>query len=192
MPSSTRGARPVPHRDAFERINFLYQAAHAALSLPQPDFSLCRHYVRALRLVVRRLVLRLDPNIKRSLCRRCDILLVPGLTCTVRSRANRFTHMVVLCSECGTLKRYPVRDGYKLAVERAKAAAAAATVSAEEPPVEAKPAAVAAVASAEEPPAEARPAAAAAAAAAAVAATTATVVVVAVAGEKKDKGKYNG
>lgn len=191
MPSSTRGARPVPHRDAFERINFLYQAAHAALSLPQPDFSLCRHYVRALRLVVRRLVLRLDPNIKRSLCRRCDILLVPGLTCTVRSRANRFTHMVVLCSECGTLKRYPVRDGYKLAVERAKAAAAAAaTVSAEETtPVEAKPAAVAAVASAEEPPAEARPAAAAAAA---VAATAATVVVVAVAGEKKDKGKYNG
>eukprot|EP00123_Amoebidium_parasiticum_P000739 comp11626_c0_seq1/m.6131 comp11626_c0_seq1/g.6131 ORF comp11626_c0_seq1/g.6131 comp11626_c0_seq1/m.6131 type:complete len:376 (-) comp11626_c0_seq1:615-1742(-) len=111
----------VPNREAYERMNYLYQAAHYALSSTQPpNVQLARHYCTTLKNIAKRLVLRLDPNIKRSICKRCNCLLVPGLTSTVRLQSHRETHTVVTCKECGYVRRYNMREGHVLWTEREK------------------------------------------------------------------------
>ena len=59
--------------------------------------------------------IRLSPAIKRSLCKRCDALLVSGSDSTSRlenkSRGGKKPWadvLVVTCNSCGTVKRFPV------------------------------------------------------------------------------------
>lgn len=40
------------------------------------------------------------------MCKRCCVLLIPGVTCIVRTRKKREKHSVVTCLECGTVRRY--------------------------------------------------------------------------------------
>ena len=47
----------LQHREAYERMNFLHQAARD--SATKGNAALCRHYVASLRAIARRLVLRL-------------------------------------------------------------------------------------------------------------------------------------
>ncbi len=84
---------------------------------------------------------RRDPSIKRMLCRSCDTVLVPGVTCTQRTRrtlphrchcmsrsvclsviaswytpstARREKHVVLRCLTCGSVKRFLTRPNYQL------------------------------------------------------------------------------
>ena len=75
-----------------------------------------------------------DPTIKRTICKSCDTLLLPGITATHRMRgtllfsrnarlislfsASREKHLVVRCLTCGEVKRFLAREGYKLWSER--------------------------------------------------------------------------
>jgi RNase P subunit RPR2 len=90
---------------------FSFQAAHTALQTGNKVMS--RFYVQTMRAIAQRLVLRLyavslfiystsnslhreflydsactssDPAIKRTLCKRCSQLLIPGITASVRIR----------------------------------------------------------------------------------------------------------
>ncbi|CAP99689.1 Pc22g24010 [Penicillium rubens Wisconsin 54-1255] len=72
--------------------------------------------------------IRLPITLKRSVCKRCDTILVPGLTCSRETRnASRGGKkpwadvLVVRCLSCGTEKRFPQTEkrGKKL-VERRK------------------------------------------------------------------------
>ncbi|CAI8024688.1 Ribonuclease P protein subunit p21 [Geodia barretti] len=76
----------VPHREAFMRMNFLFQASLAVLSANPSHPQLSRFYVHTMKNVGKRLVLRMDPGMKRMLCKGCDSLLVPGVTATHRVR----------------------------------------------------------------------------------------------------------
>ncbi|CAI8024690.1 Ribonuclease P protein subunit p21 [Geodia barretti] len=104
----------VPHREAFMRMNFLFQASLAVLSANPSHPQLSRFYVHTMKNVGKRLVLRMDPGMKRMLCKGCDSLLVPGVTATHRVRAHRETHVVVKCLTCGNVKRFPTRPDYQL------------------------------------------------------------------------------
>ncbi|EGW01416.1 Ribonuclease P protein subunit p21 [Cricetulus griseus] len=101
-------AGPVKDREAFQRLSFLYQvrqrcgraggpvlrprndpgcrscpqAAHCVLSQNPENQALARFYCHT----EKTLVLRQDPSVKRTLCRGCSSLLIPGLTCTQRQR----------------------------------------------------------------------------------------------------------
>nr|XP_012332510.1 ribonuclease P protein subunit p21 isoform X3 [Aotus nancymaae] len=79
-------AGQVKDREAFQRLNFLYQAAHCVLAQDPENQALARFYCHTERTIAKRLVLRRDPSVKRTLCRGCSSLLVPGLTCTQRQR----------------------------------------------------------------------------------------------------------
>ena len=77
-----------------------------------------------------------DPSIKRTVCKRCDALLIPGVTCTHRLRgelnadlfylfaqlhfcvARREAHIVVRCSTCGAAKRFLLRKNHQLWTEQ--------------------------------------------------------------------------
>uniref|UniRef100_A0ABB5UP45 Ribonuclease P/MRP subunit p21 n=1 Tax=Sus scrofa TaxID=9823 RepID=A0ABB5UP45_PIG len=71
-------AGQVKDREAFQRLSFLYQDPE--------NQALARFYCHTERTIAKRLVLRRDPSVKRTLCRGCSSLLIPGLTCTQRQR----------------------------------------------------------------------------------------------------------
>ncbi|XP_014117679.1 PREDICTED: ribonuclease P protein subunit p21 [Pseudopodoces humilis] len=76
-------AAPVRDREALQRLNYLFQAAHWAL--PRSP-GLARFLCSSQRAAARRLVLRMAPSVKRRLCRRCCSLLVPGAGAGLRLR----------------------------------------------------------------------------------------------------------
>ncbi|XP_070579779.1 ribonuclease P protein subunit p21-like [Ptychodera flava] len=108
----------VPNREAFQRMNFLYQAAHCTLVHNPDNVELARFYITTMRTIAKRLVLRIDPSIKRTICKKCNSLLVPGVTATVRMRAKREQHLVVACLSCKAVKRFLAREGYQLWSEK--------------------------------------------------------------------------
>ncbi|XP_075835365.1 E3 ubiquitin-protein ligase TRIM39 isoform X5 [Microtus pennsylvanicus] len=100
-------AGPVKDREAFQRLSFLYQAAHCVLSQNPENQALARFYCHTEKTIAKRLVLRQDPSVKRTLCRDCSSLLIPGLTCTQRQRrlkGQRWT--VQTCLTCQRSQRF--------------------------------------------------------------------------------------
>ncbi|XP_038572390.1 ribonuclease P protein subunit p21 isoform X2 [Micropterus salmoides] len=73
-------------KDAYQRLNYLYQAAHCVLSQTPENVELARFYCFTQKTIARRLVLRQDPSVKRQLCKKCCSLLIPGVTATTRQR----------------------------------------------------------------------------------------------------------
>ncbi|RXM99614.1 Ribonuclease P protein subunit p21 [Acipenser ruthenus] len=109
--------------EAFQRLNYLYQAAHCVLAQNPDNVELARFYCHTERTISRRLVLRQDPSVKRTVCKKCCSLLIPGVTATVRQRKyNRRQRLtVVRCLSCGQTKRFRNDPEYQLWVERPEA-----------------------------------------------------------------------
>ncbi|XP_053456945.1 ribonuclease P protein subunit p21 isoform X2 [Nycticebus coucang] len=107
-------AGPVKDREAFQRLNFLYQ---------DPDNqALARFYCHTERTIAKRLVLRRDPSVKRTLCRGCSSPLIPGLTCTQRQRRSRGQCWTVqTCLTCQRSQRFLNDPGHLLWGDRPEA-----------------------------------------------------------------------
>lgn len=89
-----------------------------------------RLYVSQMRGVSRKGQQRLPLNVKRSVCKRCDSLFIPEVTCSrkIANPARPGTKskpwadlLVVECSVCGFQKRYPQCDRTPKLAERKKA-----------------------------------------------------------------------
>ncbi|KAL7986307.1 hypothetical protein Chor_011473 [Crotalus horridus] len=105
----------IKDKEAFQRLNFLYQAAHCVLAQNPDNQELARFYCQTQNNISRRLVLRQDPSVKRTICKSCFSLLVPGISSTVRQRKRRHQRWtVVQCLNCGLSKRFLSNPGYKL------------------------------------------------------------------------------
>ncbi|KAH0543202.1 hypothetical protein FGG08_002463 [Glutinoglossum americanum] len=83
-------------------------------SWPTHNLPLSRHLLSNLRTISHKGQIRLSPSIKRSICKRCESLLIPGCSSTHRvenqSRGGKKPWadvLVVRCSACGTEKRFP-------------------------------------------------------------------------------------
>jgi ribonuclease P protein subunit RPR2 len=126
----------VQHRHVHSRISFLHQAAAylSAVAVRTPTASLhdshkdgstslhggnhvaqSRQLLSQLREVSRKTNVRLTPQLKRYICKRCQCLLVIGSTSqesmTNASRGGRKAWADVFeirCQKCGTAKRFPV------------------------------------------------------------------------------------
>ncbi|XP_047413695.1 ribonuclease P protein subunit p21 isoform X2 [Sciurus carolinensis] len=92
-------AGPVKDREAFQRLSFLYQDPE--------NQALARFYCHTEKTIAKRLVLRQDPSVKRTLCRGCASLLIPGLTCTQRQRRCRGQRWTIqTCLTCQRSQRF--------------------------------------------------------------------------------------
>lgn len=76
--------------------------------------SLPRQYVSHMRGVSLKSQLRLPIDVKRSFCKRCDLLLVPGINCAheirneSKGRKKPWADVLVIrCNACETEKRFP-------------------------------------------------------------------------------------
>ena len=95
------------NKDALTRMNYLYQLAYEALKLNNQP--LARFYIYTMKGISKRLVIKLDKSIKTTICKHCDLLLVPGITMKVRVSSKRETHIVETCLYCNNQKRYLAR-----------------------------------------------------------------------------------
>ncbi|KAG9248662.1 RNAse P Rpr2/Rpp21/SNM1 subunit domain-containing protein [Calycina marina] len=79
-----------------------------------------RKLVSELRNVSGKVVIRMSSDMKRSICKNCDALLIDGVTCEVgtenKSRGGKKPWADVLvrrCKKCGYVKRYPLGERQK-------------------------------------------------------------------------------
>ncbi|GAB6020423.1 Ribonuclease P protein subunit p21 [Chamberlinius hualienensis] len=96
-------------KDLYQRINYLYQAAHCLSA----KSNLSVHFGGVLKTIAKRSVLKIEPKVKRDLCKSCNALLIPGITATVRLRGKRSLHYVTTCLRCSTIKRLPCDYNYR-------------------------------------------------------------------------------
>ena len=96
-----------------QRIKILYDEAENAVRRGE------KHYAKTLTNLIRRLSqrnrVRIPRRIKRGICKKCGIPLIPGLTARVRlRRQGKTTYIVVTCLECGWIHRRAVdKHGFR-------------------------------------------------------------------------------
>ena len=82
--------------------------------------SSARSLVSDLRGVSGKVLIRMSPGIKRTICKNCDTILIEGSTCLVevenKSKGGRKEWADVLvrkCNTCGCTRRYPLGERQK-------------------------------------------------------------------------------
>ncbi|KAF9916029.1 Ribonuclease P protein subunit p21 [Lobosporangium transversale] len=76
-----------------------------------PLSGTARFYASTLREVGRKNVIRIGPVIKRSICQRCEAILIPSISCEVRIQSMPQLHTQVICTACGAFRRYYCMPG---------------------------------------------------------------------------------
>ncbi|KAG4301677.1 hypothetical protein PCANB_001828 [Pneumocystis canis] len=123
-------SKTLPQQELYSRISFLYQAASIYTTRSifsqstykdiQSELALSKFYINTAKRIAQKAVLKLNPSIKRTLCRRCDTLLLPTITSSIKvenlSKKNirKADTIIITCNFCNAKKRYPVlKDNYK-------------------------------------------------------------------------------
>lgn len=103
-------------RSAFHRINFLYQACNAVDNAPsETKRILSAHYGKILSKVAKKSVLRMDIDMKRSLCKGCGTVMPnDGSGSVVRKKKKHGGYVRKSCSTCSTHKIFPVRQNHEI------------------------------------------------------------------------------
>jgi ribonuclease P protein subunit RPR2 len=101
--SKRRYARDKIHRLAEARIKILW---NEALQEARIHPKVAQKQMLSARKIAQRARIKIPREIKRRVCSKCGTILIPGDTCRVRVRQNRSKHVVVTCTECGSVKRY--------------------------------------------------------------------------------------
>lgn len=141
--AKAKGSKGATHKHLRSRIKFLHQASAYLLSssgdrredsankdpqdpaldesreacthgIDTPGSMNSRRLLSHLRAVSLKSQIRLNPEVKHSICKRCNIHLIEGQTC-VKSVENSSKGenkpwadvLVVECKSCGTKKRFP-------------------------------------------------------------------------------------
>ena len=96
----------VPNADVFHTLNFMYQRAccaeminlvHGDFSAPEDTSTSMRHFFA----LAKRAVIRIDPSIKHSVCRKCYRPMIEGLTsCTLIQQKRKCALIVKQCMSC--------------------------------------------------------------------------------------------
>ncbi|EMD37650.1 hypothetical protein CERSUDRAFT_123546 [Gelatoporia subvermispora B] len=76
---------------------------------PTTTHELARSYVDSMRSIGQKTTVKMDPAVKRTLCRKCDVVLIPGVSATVRvkSSSSHGHAMSYTCMTCKTIRRIP-------------------------------------------------------------------------------------
>ena len=57
--------------------------------------------------------IRLSKEAKRSICKGCNLYLIPGINCTGRTNSKQVS-VIITCKNCGQIRRFPYRKEKKL------------------------------------------------------------------------------
>lgn len=124
----------IPKKDHHERVTYLYKLgtlmafkqfeAHSNQKRKSLD-ALSRKFLNHMDLVSKKAVLKLHPNIKRTICKKCSRLLINGLSSSTRIKNDSKEHLshcdiLEMKCKCGCIKRFPIGKNpeYTLFTER--------------------------------------------------------------------------
>ncbi|KAG8934698.1 hypothetical protein FRC02_009400 [Tulasnella sp. 418] len=71
--------------------------------------SLAQHHASSIRVICNKAVMRMDPSIKRTICRGCQNILIPGATSTVRIKksSSHGNAVQIRCRNCTKTRLIP-------------------------------------------------------------------------------------
>jgi len=71
--------------------------------------DLSRSYIKSMKIVGQKTTVKMDPSVKRTLCKGCNIVLMSGSTATIRVKSSpSHGHAVTYtCTSCNTSRRIP-------------------------------------------------------------------------------------
>ncbi|CAG5075904.1 Similar to RPP21: Ribonuclease P protein subunit p21 (Macaca mulatta), partial [Cotesia congregata] len=101
-------------KDVLERMNYLYQASKL---VSKHDTITASCFGNAMISCSRKAVLRIETDLKRSICKCCQSPLIPGETSRVRLITKPIKAVKTTCLICKTSKKIPTKPGYKLWTE---------------------------------------------------------------------------
>ncbi|XP_055913159.1 uncharacterized protein LOC129946834 [Eupeodes corollae] len=101
-------------KDSFSRMNFLYQAS---MLMAGKSATLSAYYGNLCKTIGKKSVLRIDPNIKRSLCKKCHMALKPGVTAEISALDCKDEILSIKCLKCNHSKNFPINSEYKFWLE---------------------------------------------------------------------------
>ena len=107
-------------QDSYERICFLFDAAYTLMLACPSNVTLICSYGHMIKMLSRRTQSKLGPYIKRQICKRCHLILRPGVTSEVKLKNNSSKHVEVRCKFCGTVKRFNSSEDYALFFDKIK------------------------------------------------------------------------
>jgi ribonuclease P protein subunit RPR2 len=96
---------------ARQRVQILFQKATQTY---KTNPQLAQTYISNARKIAMSARIRLPTEYKRSACKNCNTLLVPGETSRVRIRPRREPHLVATCLSCGSQTRMPLKSRNKI------------------------------------------------------------------------------
>jgi len=93
----------IPIQDPLDHPDNRASQTHASTA------DLSRGYVGAMKAISQKTVVKMDPAIKRTLCKGCSTILIPGCTATVRTKPSlSHGHAITYsCIKCKTSRRIP-------------------------------------------------------------------------------------
>ncbi|KAL4251466.1 hypothetical protein ABKN59_005710 [Abortiporus biennis] len=76
---------------------------------PSSLSDLSKSYIQTMKIVGQRTTVRMDPAVKRTLCKQCNNILMPGVTCSVRVKAlsSHGNGVAYTCLSCNKIRRIP-------------------------------------------------------------------------------------
>jgi len=96
--------RAVVRQIAKERIEILYNhAKELTMQNTEESRKLAQKYVKRLRSIGMHYRVKIPKEIKNSICKKCNSVLLPGLNAHVRI-ASSHSYIVIKCDSCGTEK----------------------------------------------------------------------------------------
>ncbi|KAL0105591.1 hypothetical protein PUN28_015823 [Cardiocondyla obscurior] len=98
-------------------MNYLYQASHFIASKNRVAASYFGNNMVA---CAKKAVIRMEPNLKRTICKSCQSPLIPGETARVRLVSKPIKGIKWTCLTCMNTKRYPTKKGCKLWLDQSE------------------------------------------------------------------------
>ncbi|XP_054724624.1 uncharacterized protein LOC129234616 [Uloborus diversus] len=112
--------KKVKGQDNYERICFMFEAAYTLLIACPSNVGLICSYGHMIKMLSQRTQSKLGPYIKRLICKKCHLVLRPGVTSDVRLKSKHTKHILVTCKLCGTPKRFLSKPDYELFFDKVK------------------------------------------------------------------------
>lgn len=109
-----KGKTVFQSQEAFQRMNFLYQGCETMMKQCPPKPDIAAFYANLMANISKKAVLRMEPKIKRTLCKGCFSLMIPGVNARVRLRKKSSQRLVWTCLRCNTVKRYNTMEDHQL------------------------------------------------------------------------------
>ncbi|XP_004520378.1 ribonuclease P protein subunit rpr2 [Ceratitis capitata] len=140
--SSKKQQNTFQGKECFSRMNFLFQAS---MLMAGSNKTLAAYYGELCKNIGKKAVLKIDPDVKRQLCKRCSLALQPGITADLETvsqgkrrkcskntqNVDENTSLKLTCQQCGFKRKYLVNSEYKFWLENKESVMETITVEQE-------------------------------------------------------------